>query len=106
LTDLFKLQDQVVTRLANTLGFELVKAEAEKSAHSQNPDLVDFNIRGWVMMQQWLRATKDYVAEARTWFEKALEIDPNDPDALVGEAYTYFQDYALGWRNPGTDYEE
>jgi tetratricopeptide (TPR) repeat protein len=40
----------------------------------------------------------------RTWFEKALEIDPNNPDALVGEAFTYFQDYVLGWRNPGTDY--
>src|ERR1700683_3852449 len=29
--DLFKLQDQVVARLANTLGIELVKAEAEKA---------------------------------------------------------------------------
>ena len=28
--DLFKLQDQVVARLGNALGFELVKAEAEK----------------------------------------------------------------------------
>src|SRR5208283_1688697 len=30
--DLFKLQDQVVARLVNTLGIELVKAEAEKGA--------------------------------------------------------------------------
>ena len=30
LADLFKLQDDVVARLANTLGYELVKAEAEK----------------------------------------------------------------------------
>jgi len=57
--DLFKLQDQVVARLANTLGMELVKAEAEKSGRSQNPDLVDLNMRGWAMMQQWLRTTKD-----------------------------------------------
>jgi hypothetical protein len=28
---LFKLQDQVVARLANTLGYELVKAEAARS---------------------------------------------------------------------------
>ena len=41
--DLFKLQDQVVARLANTLGFELVKAEAEKSARSQSPDVVDLD---------------------------------------------------------------
>ena len=35
--DLFKLQDQVVARLANSLGFELVKAEAEKGARSKIP---------------------------------------------------------------------
>ena len=46
LADLFKLQDQVVARLANTLGMELVKAEVEKGARSQNPDLIDLNMRG------------------------------------------------------------
>src|SRR6202021_2224912 len=35
-SDLFKLQDQVVARLANSLGYELVKAEATKGAHSTN----------------------------------------------------------------------
>ena len=44
--DLFKLQDQVVARLANALGYELVKAEAEKGAHSKNPDVIDLTMRG------------------------------------------------------------
>ena len=47
--DLFKLQDQVVARLANTLGIELVKAEAEKGARSKNPDAVDLTMRGWAL---------------------------------------------------------
>jgi adenylate cyclase len=104
LSDLFKLQDQVVARLANTLGSELVKAEAEKGAQSKNPDVVDLNMRGWVMLQQWLGTTKEYVSTARTWFEKALKIDPDDPDALTGDAYTHFQDFALGFADPETDY--
>ena len=33
--DIFKLQDQVVARLANTLGYELVKAEANRSGRSR-----------------------------------------------------------------------
>jgi adenylate cyclase len=103
--DLFKVQDEVVARLANTLDIQLVKAEAQKGTRSQNPDLIDLNMRGWTMMQQWLRTTKDYNDEARGWFEKALKIDPNDPDALVGEAYTYFIDYAMGWPTPDFDYE-
>ena len=105
LTDLFKLQDQVVARLSNTLGLELVKAEAEKSTHSQRPDVVDLDMRGWVMMQQWLGTTKDYVSAARAWFEQALKIDPNDPDALAGSAYTHLQDFVQGWANPEIDYE-
>ena len=48
-TDLFKLQDQVVARLANTLGYELVKAEAEKSMHSV-PDAIDLTMRGRALL--------------------------------------------------------
>jgi adenylate cyclase len=44
ITDLFKLQDQVVARLANALGYELAKAEAQKSAHSTNPDAIDLTM--------------------------------------------------------------
>ena len=44
--DLFKLQDEVVARLANSLGYELIKAEAEKSARSKNPDAIDLDMRG------------------------------------------------------------
>ena len=47
--DLFKLQDQVVARLANTLGYELVKAEAEKGARSKGPDAIDLVMRGWAI---------------------------------------------------------
>ena len=41
--DLFKLQDEVVARLARTLQIELVNAEAERSLHDRprNPDAVD-----------------------------------------------------------------
>ena len=35
--DLFKLQDQVVARLGNALGFELVKAEAAKERPLKQP---------------------------------------------------------------------
>ena len=59
--DLFKLQDQVVARLANALGYELVKAESEAGAHSKNPDSIDLDMRGWAAMNQWAQQgpTKD-----------------------------------------------
>jgi adenylate cyclase len=104
--DLFKLQDQVVARLANTLGHELVKAEAERNAHSTNPDAVDFTMRGWALIWQANQTpTMDKYEAARALFDQALAIDPNDANALTGDAMTYNTEYGYGWRTPDTDYE-
>ena len=103
--DLFKLQDQVVGRLANSLGSELVKAEAEKGAHSKNPDAIDLTMRGRALhWQNELEPTKDNNDAVRALFEQALKIDPNDADALAGEAVSYaFEQFF--WANPQTDYD-
>jgi adenylate cyclase len=89
--DLFKLQDQVVGRLANSLGSELVKAEAERGVHSKNPDALDLTMRGWALLwqEEW-KPTKENNDAVRTLFEQALNIDPNDADALAGEAASFF----------------
>ena len=49
--------------------------------------------------------TKDNNVAIRALFEHALKIDPNDAQALAGDAITYDMDYAFGWTNPDTDYE-
>ncbi len=103
--DLFKLQDQVVARLANILGWELVKAEAEKGVHSKNPDVIDLTMRGRALFwQQESKPTKDTNDAARTAFERALKIDPNDADALAGEAASYAFEH-LFFPNLETDYD-
>jgi adenylate cyclase len=168
--DLFKLQDEVVARLADSLGFALMSAEAEKGARSKNPDVIDLTMRGWNLLlrsiaqppkekrervggfrrevqprrQHWFLneksgfpfrtpafcsvsrgrrrlGEKEYRApsvtpgvalrprtqgqEARGLFDRALQIDPNDADALAGSAGTYLDDYFFGWGDSGTDYE-
>ena len=105
--DLFKLQDQVVARLANSLGYELVKTEAEKDARSKSPDAVDLTMRGWALVwqEQQQQRTKENNNAAQALFEQALKIDPNETDALAGDAYAYLLEYARGWATAGTDYE-
>jgi adenylate cyclase len=103
--DLFKLQDQVVARLVNSLGNELVKAEAEKGSRSKNPDAIDLTMRGRALEQMAQWAQRDKNDAARALFEQALKIDPNDADALAGEAETYATEYAWGWTNSETDYD-
>jgi len=46
IADLFKLQDQVVARLAKHLGPRTVLRKPKKAARSKNPDAVDLTMRG------------------------------------------------------------
>jgi adenylate cyclase len=104
--DLFKLQDQVVARLANALNYELIRADAETSAHSKNPDVIDLDMRGTeALWRSQQRPTKESNLATRGLFEQALKIDPDDATALAGSAATYLIEYAYGWANPETDYE-
>ena len=97
MADVFKLQDQIVARLANTLGSELVKAEAEKSTHSGNPDAIDLTMRGWAILNQaQLYTDKANLAAALDLFERALKFDPNNVDALVGAALSERDYYVFG----------
>jgi adenylate cyclase len=92
--DLFKLQDQIVARLGNGLGFELVKAEAERGARSKSPDAIDLTMRGLALVQQSrTQPSKDKNTAALALFEQALKIDPNDADALADKAECYVYEY-------------
>ncbi len=75
-SDLFKLQDQVVARLANSLGNELITAEGERGGRTQSPDAIDLAMRGDALLQVY-PPTRDTKDAARALFERALAIDPN-----------------------------
>jgi adenylate cyclase len=104
-TDLFKLQDQVVARLANTLGYELVRAEATKGARSTNPDANDLVMRGLALFNEPSQPSKERNDASRAFYEQALAIEPNNAAAIAGLAFTYFVEYIFGYGNPGTDYD-
>jgi adenylate cyclase len=103
--DLFKLQDEVVARLANSVGSELIKAEAEKSVRSKNPDAIDLVMRGRALMLTFGRPGVNLKEAAQALFEQALAIDPNNSDALAEAALTYYNDYYYAWRTTATDYD-
>ena len=100
---LFKLQDQVVSRLSNALGYAVEKAEAEKGAGSQNPDAIDLVMRAKTLNYK-LPLSKDENEQARALYEKALTLDAKDLDAIYGVALSYQFDMAHGWGAPGVDH--
>ena len=82
--DLFDMQDEIVSRLANTLDAELIAAEARRAERSPHPDAMDLVFQGRAWFNKGL--TPDYMAQARGFFEKAMALDPENVEAMVGLA--------------------
>jgi TolB-like protein/class 3 adenylate cyclase len=85
IADLFEMQDEIVARLANELQAELVAAEARRAERAPNPDSVDLFFQGRALLDRGL--TPDILARARGFFERALELDRGNVDALVWIAF-------------------
>ena len=86
-----------MARLANTLGYK--GRGAKKSAHSTNPDAINLTMRGWAAL--WQASTKESVTSARDYFERAIKLDPQNPEATVGLAYARFR--ASAWSTTAED---
>ena len=82
--DLFDMQDEIVSRLANTLNAQLIAAEARRAERSLHPDAMDLYFQGMACLNKGL--TPEYMAQARGFFERALALDPDNIEALVGTA--------------------
>jgi TolB-like protein/class 3 adenylate cyclase len=82
--DLFDVQDEIVCRLANTLTSQLVEVEAQRGERSPHPDATDLYFQGWAFANKGI--TPEYMTKARSFFERALALDPKNIEALVGMA--------------------
>jgi TolB-like protein len=84
LADLFDMQDEIVARLANQLGTELVAAEARRAERAPHPDSMDLYFQGIACLNKG--STPEHMMQARGYFDRALALDPGNIDALVGGA--------------------
>jgi TolB-like protein len=84
LADLFDMQDEIVARLASALNTELVAAEARRAEQTPNPDSMDLYFQGLAWLNKG--TTPDHVAQARSFFDRALTADPDNVEALIGSA--------------------
>ena len=85
IADLFDMQDEIVSRLAGALNTQLVTAEARRAEQAPNPDSMDLYFQGMAWLNKGL--TPDHVAQARSFFERALTTDPDNVEALIGSAW-------------------
>ena len=82
--DLFEMQDEIVSRLANTLNAQPIAAEARRAERELHPGSMDMYFQG----AAWLNKgpSPENLAQARRCFERALALDPDNLEALIGIA--------------------
>jgi TolB-like protein/Tfp pilus assembly protein PilF len=75
--DLFALQNEITSRIANALKIELIAAEAARP--TEHPDVLDYIFRGRAALLK--PDSRDSYAEAISQFEHALALDPQSVEA-------------------------
>ena len=74
--DLFEMQDEIVSRLANALNTQLIEAEARRAQLSLQPDATDLIFQGKACWNKGI--TAEFMKQSRRFFERALALDPEN----------------------------
>jgi TolB-like protein/Tfp pilus assembly protein PilF len=82
IADLFDMQDEIVSRLANTLGTQLVAAEARRLERALHIDAMDLYFQGLACVYKGI--TPENMSQAQSFFDRALALDPQNAAVLVG----------------------
>jgi len=98
-----QLQDVITGGLARRLDLELTNQESRDAevARPNNPDAVDLTMRGWAVLNR--PYSRQQLAQSSGLFERALQIDPGYPKALVGLADTLAMEVNYRWTDAPAD---
>jgi TolB-like protein/class 3 adenylate cyclase len=91
--DLFDMQDEIVSRLANALDAQLIEAEALRARRSPHPDSMDLYFQGTAYLNKG--GNSEYFVQALGFFERAVALDPNNVQAIVGVAIAHVSLFVL-----------
>jgi TolB-like protein/class 3 adenylate cyclase len=85
LADLFDMQDEIIAHLARQLDAALIAAEARRAAQAPQPDSIDLYFQGMAWANKGIAPGP--LTQAGDFFKRALALDPDNVDALIGDAW-------------------
>lgn len=105
LDNFFDLQDEITRAIAAKVEPEFARAEQQRVA--QKPPT---NLKSWEFYQRGVAAldevTKEGNLQARKYFERAIDLDPNDSRSYAGMAYCLFRYVFDGFAEAGDEGSE
>jgi TolB-like protein/class 3 adenylate cyclase/Flp pilus assembly protein TadD len=82
-SDLFALEDQVTTRIGNSIGREMVIAAArEAETRKSSPQVADLMLRARALDLK-PRSLQNF-RQTESWYREVLALEPGDASALIG----------------------
>src|SRR5262245_40611118 len=105
LSDLFSMQDKIITRIAGSLAIRVTDNEQQRvfAKPTASLEAYDLVLRARPSLQRPSRASN---VEARSLLRRAIELDPGFAAAYAALAETYHIDVSWGWSEaPGKTLE-
>ncbi len=94
-TDLFELQEAVTSRIASSLGLQLVKAESRRRDRSRDSNAIDMRLRAMAVLIDSITPQHNLVA--RKYLEESLQLSPQSAIAWSQLADVLMRDYLNRW---------
>jgi adenylate cyclase len=94
---ILQVQDEIVSRVSRAIGLKVVDIEARRSWRERpsNAEFIDLIMRGRAVLNR--PSSPATMIDARNLFEQALEVQPDNPDALAGVATTLVFEFLNGY---------
>jgi tetratricopeptide (TPR) repeat protein len=95
--NVFALQDKITRKIVSALAVQLTAGDEKQVAgkETDSAEAYDTFLKGWV---HYRRGTPDDFVQAISYFEKAVELDPNYSRAYAALAAIYWKSARYGWR--------
>jgi TolB-like protein len=90
---ILEVQDKIVGRLSRAIGLQVISFAAREKPNSA--EAIDLVLRGHAAMNK--PSSMATMIEARSMFERALKLQPDNADALAGVASTYIFEVLNGY---------
>jgi adenylate cyclase len=98
---ILQVQDEIVGRLVRAVGLEVIDIEARRSTRERpsSAEAIDLVMRGRATVNRPSSAAT--MIEARDFFERVLQIEPDSVDGLAGVATTLVFEFLNGYYETG-----